>query len=223
MFKIFHFDRSPFCIAIIQAARAGGLEFELVPISNGDRSELIRQTGGVTYQVPALEDGGRIICESSPDSQDIARYLDTTYMPGRLFPAALDGLQTIVNLYIENTVEGVSFKVCEAAVIPAIPDIVERTLQIRHKERKFGSGCIAQWQRDRAQLITEANLLLRPFEQILANGGPYLFGASPIYTDFLLYGILGNYTFQNTLPFPPDFPALRAWRDRIEGFRYQSE
>lgn len=221
MLKIYFFDRSPFCIALIQAAYAGGLEPELVQVSNADRSELIRLTAGASYQVPVLADGNRLICESGPDSQDVAAYLDTHYLQGRLFPAALQGWQTIINQYIENTVEAVTFKVCDAAVVPAMADVVERTLLIRHKERKFGVGCVERWQRERPAMIAEANRLLLPFEQTLANaGGPFLFGSAPVYSDFLLYGILGNYTYQDTLPFPSELPALRTWRDRLQSFRF---
>ena len=223
MLKIYYFDRSPFCIALLQAARAGGVEPELVRVPNFDRSELIRVTNGASYQVPVLADGSRIVCESGPDSQDLAEYLDTHYLQGRLFPAALQGWQTIINLYIENTVEAVTFKVCDAAVIPQVTDVVERTLLIRHKERKFGHGCVDRWQRERPAMIAEANRLLLPFEQTLLNTkAPFLFGAAPVYTDFLLYGILGNYTFEDTLPFPEELPALRDWRDRVQAFRYES-
>jgi hypothetical protein len=45
----------------------------------------------------------------------------------------------IVNRYLENEVENVTFKVCDAALIPAIADVVERALIVRHKERKFGA------------------------------------------------------------------------------------
>ena len=221
MLKIYYFDRSPFCSAVIQAARAGGVDAELVAVSNADRTEVIRVSDGESYQVPVLADSDRVICESGPDSQDIAEYLDTHYLQGRLFPAATRGWQTILIQYIENTVEDVTFKVSDAACIPRVSDVVERTLLIRHKERKFGLGCVDRWQRERPAMIDEANSLLVPFEQTLAGaGGPFLFGASPVYSDFLLYGILGNFTYQDTTPFPPELPALRAWYDRLAEFRY---
>ena len=52
--KIYQFAHSPFCIAIVQAVRAAGIEPELVHVSNADRSEIIRLTGGAYYQVPVL-------------------------------------------------------------------------------------------------------------------------------------------------------------------------
>ena len=55
--KIFQFAYSPFCVAIVQAVRAAGIEPELVHVSNADRSEIIRLTGGAYYQVLVLVDG----------------------------------------------------------------------------------------------------------------------------------------------------------------------
>jgi glutathione S-transferase len=218
--KIYQFAQSPFCIAVIQAVRAAGLEHELVPIPNADRSELIRLTGGAYYQVPVLADGGRLVYESGPDSQDIAAYLDEHHLGGRLFPVPTRGWQAIVNRYLENEVESVTFKVCDAALIPAIADVVERTQIIRHKERKFGLGCVERWGREREGLIAEATRLLWPFEQTLTPGGPFLFGTAPVYSDFLLFGLLENFTFGNAAPFPANLPALRAWCERLRNFRY---
>jgi glutathione S-transferase len=218
--KIYQFAQSPFCIAVIQALRAGGIEPELVAVSNADRSELIRLTDGAYYQVPVLADGERLVYESGPDSQDVAAYLDEHYLGGRLFPAPTRGWQWIVNRYLEHEVEDVTFKVCDAFIIPAIRDVVERTLLIRHKERKFGPGCVERWGRERTSLIAEATRLLAPFEQTLAQGGPFLFGTAPVYSDFLLFGLLGELTFRDAAPFPADLPDLKTWYDRLRDFRY---
>jgi glutathione S-transferase len=219
--KIYQFDRSPFCIAIIQALRAGGFEPELVNVSNADRSEVIRLTNGAYYQVPVLVDEEKVIYETGPDSQDIATYVDTHWLKGKLFPKSAQGLQTILIQYIENSVESVTFKVCDAAILPAMEDIVERSMIIRHKERKFGAGCVDQWHRDRDKLIAEAERLLKPFEEMLINGHRnYLLADEPVYTDFVLFGILGNYTYKNVAELPPEYTGLRAWYDRVKKFRY---
>ena len=84
--KIYQFAHSPFCIAVTQAVRSVGIEPGLVDISNGDRSAIVRLTGGVYYQLPVLVDGQQLVYESGPDSQDIAAYLDENYLGGRLFP-----------------------------------------------------------------------------------------------------------------------------------------
>jgi glutathione S-transferase len=219
--KIYQFAHSPFCVAIVQALRAAGIEPELVHVSNADRSAIIRLTGGAYYQVPVLVDGDRIIYESSPDSQDIAAYLDEHYLSGFLFPDRTKGWQTIVNGYLENEVESVTFKVNDAVLIPEIDDVVERTLIVRHKERKFGVGCIDRWARERESLMSRAVSLLLPFEQVLDQGDRFLFGALPVYTDFLLFGILENLTFHKKSELPNELTAITVWRERLAGFRYE--
>ena len=62
---------------------------------------------------------------------------------------------------------------------------------IRHKERKFGRGCLEQWREQRGSLLKQLELLLRPFEDMLANR-PFLLDERPRFVDFDLYGILGN-------------------------------
>ena len=219
--NIYQFAHSPFCIAVIQSLRAAGIGPELIHISIADRSEIVRLTDGAYYQVPVLTDGEQIVYESGPDSQDIATYLDDHYLGGRLFPAHTRGLQAIVNRYLENDVESVTFKVCDAVLIPTMPDVIERTLTIRHKERKFGIGCVQRWARERENLVAEAVRLLRPFEETLAHGGPFLFGATPVYSDFLLFGILRNFTFCDGDQLPTGLPAVEAWQTRLTHFRYE--
>ena len=219
--KIYQFAHSPFCIAVIQSVRAAGIEPELIHVSIADRAEIVRLTDGAYYQVPVLTDGEQVIYESGPDSQDIAAYLDDHYLAGSLFPVHTGGLQAIVNRYLENDVESVTFKVCDAVLIPTMPDVIERTLTIRHKERKFGIGCVQRWARERENLVAEAVRLLRPFEETLAHGGPFLFGATPVYSDFLLFGILRNFTFCDGDQLPTGLPAVEAWQTRLTHFRYE--
>ncbi len=79
-------EYSPFCIPITAALRASGTEFENREIPNWDRTELLRLTDGAYYQVPVLVHDGRVVIESSADSEDIARYVDAHFAGGRLFP-----------------------------------------------------------------------------------------------------------------------------------------
>ena len=45
----------------------------------------------------------------------MARYLDRTWAGGRLFPEALEGLQSLLIPHIEGEIEGVTFKLAEIA------------------------------------------------------------------------------------------------------------
>ncbi len=76
---LYEMAHSPFCIPISQALTACGIAFERKEIPNWDRSELLRLTDGAYYSVPVLQHDERIIYESSGHSQDIARYVDTTF------------------------------------------------------------------------------------------------------------------------------------------------
>src|SRR5688572_26067460 len=191
---VYQMAHSPFCIPITQALTSLGVPFETREVPNWDRSELIQLTGGDYYQVPVLVDGERIVFESRADSQDVARYVDTVYAGGRLFPEILEGPQRCVIDFLENEVEARGFKLADIHYVPAIADVVNRTMVIRHKERRFGRGCVDQWRRDAAEIRLELDGLLARFETTLRRQS-FLFGSAPVYADFLLYGTIGNFTY----------------------------
>jgi glutathione S-transferase len=184
-----------------------------------DRSEIILLTNGSYYQAPLITDGKRVVFESSPESQDVARYIDKKFAGGRLFPKPLDGLQSIVIAYLENDVEGVTFKLTDPKFLDDVKDVVERTTIIRHKERKFGHGCVEQWKKDAPQLRKQTEKVLAPFDQTFQHS-KFLFGNEPVYADFLLLGIIGNLTWRKYNSLPPRLKSLAAWEKRIRAFRY---
>ncbi len=207
---LYEMAHSPFCIPIAQALTACGVEFERREIPNWDRGELLRLTDGAYYSVPVLQHDGRLIYETAADSQDVARHVDATFARGALFPPALDGLQAIVIDFLENEVESLTFKLADIHYVPAIADLVGRGMTVRHKERKFGRGCIEQWQRDAATIRAQADVLLARFETTLRHS-PFLFGETPVYSDFLLFGIIGNFTCRAWNELSAAQPALRKW------------
>jgi glutathione S-transferase len=215
---LYELAHSPFCIPVRRILEAARVPYERVEVPNHDRSVLLRLTGGAYYQVPVLDDDGRILHESGPDTQDVARHLDSNVCDGRLFPARCDGWQSIVLPHLENEVEGATFPLCDIHYVPAIPDVAARGMVIRHKERKFGRGCLDQWRASRDALWAAAVAKLAPFDRITAHT-PFLAGEAPVYADFLLFGILGNLTYKGWNPFPP-LDNLRAWHARVEGFSF---
>jgi glutathione S-transferase len=216
---IYQMEYSPFCIPITAALRSCGTPFETREIPNWDRSELLRLTDGAYYQVPVLVHDGRTIIESSGDSEDVARYVDRHFAKGRLFPAALDGLQAIVIEFLSDQVEFNTFRLIDPANLDRLTDPVQRGLFLRHKERKFGRGCVEQWRRDAASIRAAADRLLERFEITLTHT-PFIFGDEPVYSDFLLYGILGNMLYGGGQKLNEKQTALVAFRERIEQFRY---
>src|SRR5260221_11736331 len=123
---IYQMDYSPFCIPIPAALRASGVAFETREIPNWDRSELLRLTNGSYYQVPVLVHDGRVVTESSADSEDIAHYVDQHFASGRLFPERLDGLQQIVIEFLSDDVEFQTFRLLDPLIRASITNPVAR-------------------------------------------------------------------------------------------------
>ena len=219
VYQILH---SPYCLPIIRALDALGVAHEVVNISNADRGPIIRLTHGAYYQVPVLDHDGKLVFDGSEreaDGLDVARYLDRTWGKSQLFPMALEGLQSLLVPHIEGELEGVMFKLTDIHFIRTIADLVERTMVIRHKERRYGRGCVDQWRANKDVLFAKAGALLVPFEQMLV-GQPFLLGTQPVYADFALYGVLANLTFKDWNPFPPGHPRLADWFARMKSFQY---
>ncbi len=217
--KIYEMAHSPYCIPITATLRACGVPFETVEVPNWDRSEILRLTNGRYYQVPVLVHDEQVIHESSAESIDVARYVDRTFAGGRLFPERLDGLQAIVVEFIENQLEGVTFRLADIHYVPTIADPVHRGMVVRHKERRFGPGCVTQWTERAAEIRREGDALLARFETTLRYS-PFIFGDVPVYTDFSLYGVIGNLTTKSWNELSPDQSALVAWRERLDAWRY---
>lgn len=218
--EIYGFPHSPFCIAVESALKSLAVEFTSWPIPAWDRSEILRLTDGHYYEVPLLVHDGRPVYESAADTQDIARHIDAKFGGGRLFPATTCGLQEIVIDYLESKVEEVTFKLFDPTYIERISDIAYRGMLVRHKERKYGRGCLDQWRAERHLLDAEAGRLLAPIAAMLGQSGAFLFGPEPQFADFLLAGILGNITFDGINPLPTDLPQLKEFLDRINDFRF---
>ena len=220
--KLYYNDRSPYCIAVLRALQADGFEPEIVEVPITDRSSVIKATDGAYYMIPMIEDDGELVYETGPHSQDIASFLDRRYFDGKLFPGANQGVQRILLHYLEQDVENVTFRIGDVFYLPTVADVVERTMVIRYKERKFGIGCVERWRAELDKLVDESRDLLLPFEQMLATGRePFLLSSAPVYADFLLFGVLGNYTYQGLVPFPRELPRLAAWNNVMQTYSYR--
>ena len=218
---IYQLEHSPYCIPISRALGALGLEFEERNVANGDRREIIELTNGSYYQVPVLAHDEKVIFESSPSSIDVARYVDNTFAGGRLFPSEFEGLQRIVIPYIEDNVESVTFKLVDPFYVRDIQDPIERAMIRRHKERKFGPGCEEHWLQEHSALFSEAERLLCPFDISLASRS-FLFDDAPIYSDFALFGVLGNMTYRNYNSLPTSLGNLRDWFEKMQAFKFDA-
>src|SRR5437867_1170858 len=149
MIELIQFPWSPFCIVQHRILEFGGTRFKIIDVPNADRTLVWKLTRQRYYQVPVIRDGKNVIFETDTDSQVIAKYLDAKFNLG-LFPRELEGVQWILWRHIEGEVEERGFKLNDIYYEEMVPP-QDRLGFIRHKERKFGRGCIEKWREQREQ------------------------------------------------------------------------
>lgn len=219
MIELIQFPWSPYCIVQRKILEYSGVRFKITDIPNGDRSLVWKLTKQRYYQVPVVRDGKSVIFEVDDSSQVIAKYLDDKLQLG-LFPRDREGVQSILWRFIENEVEGVGFKLNDIYWEEFVP-ASDRLRFLRHKERKFGRGCIQQWRAQREELLEELGRRLLPFEEMLLYQ-PYLLESRPRFVDFDLFGMLGNFLYSGHYTLPKAHTQLQAWYDRMSALKLPS-
>jgi glutathione S-transferase len=217
MIELIQCPWSPFCIVQRRILEFAGVPFKIIDIPSNDRALIWRLTGGRYYGVPILTDEGEAVFEKDHDSQVLAKYLDGKFRLG-LFPPELEGVQTILSRCIENEVEEMTFKLNDIYWQENVPP-AEQLGFLRHKERKFGGGCLEQWRHNQKGLLAELARRLTPFEQMLAHH-PFLLGAEPRFVDFDLFGMLGNFLYSGHYRLPPAHRRLKAWLARLDKLKF---
>ena len=212
MIELVQFPWSPFCIVQRRILEFAGARFKVTDIPNGDRSLVWRLTRQRSYGVPLLRDGRAVLFETDDDSQVLAQHLDAKFRLG-LFPDELRGVQEILWRHIESEVEGCGFKLNDIYWEEMVPK-AERLIFLRHKERKFGRGCLDQWRAQQPQLLTALERTLAPYEQMLATR-PFLLDDRPRFVDFDLHGMLANFLYSGHYTLPAAHPRLAAWSARM--------
>lgn len=216
MIELLQIPWSPYCLVQQRILEYSGARFRLVPVPPSDRSLVWRLSRRRYYQVPLLKDGRNVVFETDDNSQVIAKYLDARLELG-LFPGRWDGVQRILWRYIDNEVEAFTFKLNDAHYREFVP-LRGQLAYLRHKERKFGRGCLDQWRADQKALAAGLAQLLVPFEQMLATR-PFLLEARPCFVDFDLWGMLANYLYSGHYRLPAAQPRLRRWYARMSRLR----
>ena len=213
MIELFQFPWSPFCLPQQRILEFSGVPFKLVSVLPQERSLVWKITRQQYYGVPILRDGKKIVFETSDDSQVVAKYLDAK-LKLDLFPAAVEGVQAILWRYIENDIEGATFRLNDIyyqenyhrAKMPATDELQ----YLRFKERKFGRGCIDQWRAQKADWLKKLEANLAPFEKTLAHT-LFLLGDRPHFVDFDLIGMLDNFLYSGHYQLPKSQPNIRRW------------
>jgi glutathione S-transferase len=213
MIELIQSPWSPYCIVQRRILEYSGTRFKIHNLpKTGDRALIWKLTRERYYAVPIIKDGKNVIFELDENSQVIAKYINEKYDLG-LFPQHWRGVQAILWRYIEDELEGAGFKLNDVYY----RDFVAKDDQvafIRHKERKFGRGCLEQWREQRGSLLKQLEQLLRPFEDMVTHR-PFLLDERPRFVDFDLYGILGNFLHSGRYTLPAAHGNLRRWHRRM--------
>lgn len=213
MIELIQFPWSPFCIVQRRILEFSAARFKLSNLAQtGDRSLIWKLTKERYYAAPIVRDGRNVVFETGEDSQVIAKYLDQRLALG-LFPAALEGEQSILWRYIENDIEGLTFKLNDAHYREFVAR-ADQLSYVRHKERKFGRGCLAAWHEQQTDMVRQLEERLLAFEEMLTYR-PFLLGDRPRFVDFDLLGMLGNFLYSGHYQLPATRPQLRKWSRRL--------
>jgi glutathione S-transferase len=219
MIELIQFPWSPFCIVQRRILEFSGAAFKVINVPNGDRSLVWRLTRERYYAVPIIRDGKTVVFEISEDSQVIAKYIDNKFKLG-LFPWEHEGVQSILWGYIENEIEGVCFRLNDIYWREIVPR-TDRLRFLRHKERKFGRGCIDQWKIQQKNLLSSLKDKLVPFEEMLMFR-PFLLDERPRFVDFDLFGMLGNFLYSGHYRLPAKHTRLKEWHRRMTQVQFKS-
>jgi glutathione S-transferase len=219
MIELIQFPWSPFCLVQRHILRFSGVRFQIHNLKQThDRSLVWKLTKERYYGVPIIRDGRNVIFETDENSQVIAKYLDQKLNLG-LFPADLEGEQSLLWRYIENEIEGVTFKLNDVY----FREFVARPDQlpfIRHKERKFGRGCLDEWRALQSSLQKQLAERLLPFEEMLTYRS-YLLGDRPRFLDFDLLGMLENFLYTGHYKLPANCPQIARWYRRLKELKLE--
>ncbi|HLP77643.1 MAG TPA: glutathione S-transferase [Candidatus Paceibacterota bacterium] len=218
MIELVQFPWSPFCIIQRRILEFSGARFKIINIPPQDRSLVWKLSKQRSYGVPLIKDGKTVVFETSDDSQNVARHLDSKLKLG-LFPADLDGLQLLVARHIENEVEGATFRLNDIHFREFVAK-ADQLQYLRFKERKFGAGCVDQWREQQSQWLTRLEQSLIPFEQMLGHG-EFLLGDQPRFVDFDLFGMLGNFLYSGHYQLPKAHSRLRQWHRSLSDLKFE--
>lgn len=212
MIELIQFPWSNFSLVQRRILEYAGVKFKTINIPSTDRSLIWKLTRQRYYNVPILRDGKVVVFETDHYSQVVAKYLDSKFQLN-LFPTSFRGVDRILWRCIENDVEDPCFKLCDVYWKELVPKS-EQLAFLRHKERKFGRGCLDQWKDQQPQLLQQLSDVLVPFECMLSER-PYLLHAHPHFIDFDLWGMLAGFLYTGHYKLPGAHTNLNEWYARM--------
>jgi glutathione S-transferase len=212
MIELIQVPWSPFCLVQRRIFEFSGAKFKTTNVSSTDRSLIWRLTRHRYYQVPIVHDGRTVVFETDDDSQVVAKYIDGKFQLD-LFPKTFRGIDRILWRFIEHEIEGNCFKLNDIYWEEFVPK-ADRLAFLRHKERRFGRGCLDLWRQQQVQLMEDLTRQLVPFEMMLVER-QFLLHSQPHFIDFDLWGMLACALFTGHNELPAAHTCLKEWYGRM--------
>lgn len=181
--KLYRFRHSPFARKVQTVLDLMRVEYLPIEVQYGERNELAELTGGYVYVPVLVDDDGSVIVES----REICRRLVARTRGSFLVPSPLEGPVWAYADFADGPLEDITFRLGSPETRKQWPTASDRALYTMNKERKFGAGCIEQWERGRAELAARARRLLEPSFSTLRQRR-FLFGEQPTLADAALHG-----------------------------------
>ena len=220
MIELVQFPWSPFCLVQRRILEYSGTPFKITNIPPQDRSLVWKLTKQRYYGVPILMDGKADVFEVHEETQVIGKYLDSKLGLG-LFPAELEGVQSILWRFIENEVEGATFRLNDIYYKENVR-AADQMPYLRFKERKFGRGCIEQWKANQKNWHKKLEENLVPFEEMLMHNS-FLLGEQPRFVDFDLFGMLENFLYSGHYKLPARHKEIQKWHARLKTLKLKRQ
>ncbi len=210
--RLLRFPYSCYARFVQAAIELVGAPCEVVDVPYGDRDELATLTGG-WIQVPVVvTDAGAVLTDSRRIMETLCR--EDPRFAG-LVPAAEAGPVWAFVDWAQGPLEDVAFRLASPGLVERFKRPFERALFVFIKERRYGPGCVAAWERDADRLAEQLAGLLAPTLATLAKR-PFLFGERPTLADAALYGQVLMLEFGAPERVAALDPGLLAWKLRLE-------
>ncbi len=209
--KLYRFEYSCYARKAQMVLDLLGLRYQVVEVPFGDRTELATLTNGY-IQVPVLvDDAGQV----TVDSRAICDTLLQGARGERLVPSPWAGPIWAYADWCDGPLEDVLFRIASPQLRDRFPRAADRAMFVFIKERKFGKGCVDDWQRNASDLVSRARGWLQPTAQTLSRQA-FLFGDSPTLADAALYGQCAMLRFADPAMPTTLAPVLGGWMTRLE-------
>jgi glutathione S-transferase len=210
--KLFRFHYSPYVRKVEAVLDLLGRDYTVADVPYSNRTELAALTGGYIYVPVLVDDSGTVIC----DSRRICEHLLADEAAAAvLAPPPLEGPVWAYHDWCDGPLEDLLFRIASPSIRDHWKSPGDRALYVLVKERKFGTGCVDEWERTRDQLFARAHPQLAPTERTL-RARPFLFGDRPTLADAALYGQLCMLHAGDPALLRRFSPVLGPWIARLE-------